>query len=376
MKLNFAENIKQLRKEKGITQETLAEQLGVSSQSISRWELSICYPDLEMLPSIANFFGVTVDHLLCNDVDSKEKDGRMFEEKFWELSDKTTEKIDFVREYCRKYPDNDYYAYQLIVAIQQYAIGDPEKTQKYMELLLKNAERLLETRYRSAMIQQMAGICDEKDLSKWLDMAPYTGFSRRDCLIFRASERNEDDDCYVQHGLQMLESFAMQLDCRCPDTKGARLKTEYQRSVLRTVESFGNEEDIADGWKLFYAYKQLVLAACLFGSGKTDEGWKAFDSAIEKCKYIFSLEEEWLDIGGPLFANLKVSKDWNYALDPSGKKHKLFGIVNLSFYNMWQIKNLLTNPRWAWFNSVRSTEKFQAAVEWAEDMEKKQSERL
>ena len=67
MKLNFPENIKQLRKEKGITQESLAEQLGVSAQSISRWELSICYPDLEMLPSIANFFGVTVDYLLTLD---------------------------------------------------------------------------------------------------------------------------------------------------------------------------------------------------------------------------------------------------------------------------------------------------------------------
>jgi transcriptional regulator with XRE-family HTH domain len=41
MNLNFAENLKQLRKEKGVTQERLSEILGVSSQSISRWELSI-----------------------------------------------------------------------------------------------------------------------------------------------------------------------------------------------------------------------------------------------------------------------------------------------------------------------------------------------
>ena len=85
MNLNFAENFKNLRKEKGITQEKIADILGVSSQSISRWELCICYPDIEMLPSIANYFGVTVDYLLSNDLHSKEKDRALFWEKLDEF---------------------------------------------------------------------------------------------------------------------------------------------------------------------------------------------------------------------------------------------------------------------------------------------------
>ena len=80
MNLNFAENLKRLRKEKSVTQEQIADVLGVSSQSISRWELSICYPDIELLPSIANYFGVTVDSLLSNDVLSKEEDLKIFNE--------------------------------------------------------------------------------------------------------------------------------------------------------------------------------------------------------------------------------------------------------------------------------------------------------
>jgi transcriptional regulator with XRE-family HTH domain len=78
MNLNFAENLKCLRKEKGVTQEKLSEALGVSAQSISRWELGICYPDIEMLPAIANYFGTTVDGLLSNDTRSKEKDMEAF----------------------------------------------------------------------------------------------------------------------------------------------------------------------------------------------------------------------------------------------------------------------------------------------------------
>lgn len=64
MKLNIGENIKQLRREKNMTQEEFAELIGVSCQSVSRWENSLCYPDLEFLPTISEVFGVTVDKLI------------------------------------------------------------------------------------------------------------------------------------------------------------------------------------------------------------------------------------------------------------------------------------------------------------------------
>ena len=64
MKLNVGKTIKSLRKEREITQEELAEVLGVSCQSVSRWENDSCYPDIEMIPTIAAFFGVSVDKLM------------------------------------------------------------------------------------------------------------------------------------------------------------------------------------------------------------------------------------------------------------------------------------------------------------------------
>ena len=64
MKLNVGKTIKSLRKEREITQEEFAEVLGVSCQSVSRWENDSCYPDIEMIPTIAAFFGVSVDKLM------------------------------------------------------------------------------------------------------------------------------------------------------------------------------------------------------------------------------------------------------------------------------------------------------------------------
>ena len=232
MKLNFCENFKQLRKEKGDTQEKIAEAFGVTGQTVSRWELGICYPDVEILPSIANYFGVTVDALLSNDSNSKEKDRQLFYEKRntldWENS---TERIDFVREYCRKYPDDDEYAFNLIISIRFYACGNEERTAKYMPTLLKTAEKLLNTQYRYAVIQEMTALCSEQELNTWLDMVPYSnGFSRRFCLVNRAMLRDNDYGYYAQQGLEMIENLADQLDRRYPDAFGSKKKTEYQRN--------------------------------------------------------------------------------------------------------------------------------------------------
>lgn len=73
MTIYFGENIKKLRKEKELTQETLADFLGVSFQTISKWERGENYPDITILPAIASFFNVTIDDLLGVDKAKKEQ---------------------------------------------------------------------------------------------------------------------------------------------------------------------------------------------------------------------------------------------------------------------------------------------------------------
>ena len=64
MNFKLSENLQLLRKQKGKTQEELAEIFGVSSQSISKWELGINCPDITMLPKIADYYRVSIDELL------------------------------------------------------------------------------------------------------------------------------------------------------------------------------------------------------------------------------------------------------------------------------------------------------------------------
>ena len=59
----LSQQLKNLRLRDSRTQEDLAQALGVTAQAVSRWETGTCYPDMELLPSIANYFSVSIDEL-------------------------------------------------------------------------------------------------------------------------------------------------------------------------------------------------------------------------------------------------------------------------------------------------------------------------
>lgn len=63
--MNLGKQIKALRQRRGLTQEALARELGVSGQTVSKWETGTTLPDIAMLPQLSVFFGVTVDELLA-----------------------------------------------------------------------------------------------------------------------------------------------------------------------------------------------------------------------------------------------------------------------------------------------------------------------
>ncbi len=73
MEMNIGNKIRELRKKKGITQEQLASALGITSQAVSKWEMSTGYPDIAMLPVIAGYFGVSMDTLFNYDADKLEE---------------------------------------------------------------------------------------------------------------------------------------------------------------------------------------------------------------------------------------------------------------------------------------------------------------
>ena len=85
--MEFNEKLQELRKQKGITQEELAESLYVSRTAISKWESGRGYPNIDSLKSIAKFFGITIDELLSGDelLTIAEEDNKQKEKHFRDL---------------------------------------------------------------------------------------------------------------------------------------------------------------------------------------------------------------------------------------------------------------------------------------------------
>ena len=73
MQVTIGQKIKELRKRDGRKQEDLAKALGVTSQAVSRWEANGCYPDMGMIPAIANYFHITIDELFGYNNDRNNK---------------------------------------------------------------------------------------------------------------------------------------------------------------------------------------------------------------------------------------------------------------------------------------------------------------
>lgn len=113
MKLKLAENLRNLRLDRNITQEQLAEHLGVSFKTVSRWETGAGYPDIEILPNIANFFDVSLENLLgVSKTDRKMASEKMYQE-LSNLPFDCHERTELLLKMNKEFPDDRAVLYNL-----------------------------------------------------------------------------------------------------------------------------------------------------------------------------------------------------------------------------------------------------------------------
>ncbi len=103
------------RRRKGVTQDELAEFMGVSKAAVSKWETESTYPDILLLPRLAAYFDMSIDELMGYEpqMDREEirKTHRMLSEKF------TTHPFEAALEHCRKYAREYYSCYPLVFQV-------------------------------------------------------------------------------------------------------------------------------------------------------------------------------------------------------------------------------------------------------------------
>ena len=108
MMLNIGENIRALRREKGVTQEQLAESIGISFQAVSKWENGITLPDITLVPVLAAYFGVSTDRLLSFDRRKMDEDVMRIVDEAFVCRESDPEKSRAILEKgLEEYPENE-----------------------------------------------------------------------------------------------------------------------------------------------------------------------------------------------------------------------------------------------------------------------------
>ena len=175
--MSIGTTIKKLRRDRNITQEQLAELLGVSTNAVSQWECDKTAPDISHLPVLANIFEVSADVLLEIDIakSKKQTEIKEFTAKCAELHSqgKTEERLKLCREMQKKYPNDETVRYNLMKVLKTGYVDESfDEIVMLGEQLLQSANM----EYRTGAIR---GLClaylDKGDRAKALryaDMIP------------------------------------------------------------------------------------------------------------------------------------------------------------------------------------------------------------
>ena len=174
----FSNNFKELRKLQELTQEQIAEMLGITSQAVSKWECGTSYPDIEMLPIIANIFKVSTDYLLGVDITKQEKDIDETIEKAQSLcnENKFDDSVILLRNALIQYPSSCdilyWLAWSLRGTIKQHPEHEQEAINIYRRILniSKNSELLCKTIRDLSYCYYTLG--DVRTAKTYIDMLP------------------------------------------------------------------------------------------------------------------------------------------------------------------------------------------------------------
>ena len=191
MEIGMGDKIRQLRKNKHMTQEQLAERVGISFQAISKWENNIALPEIVMLPKLAKIFGVSIDEFFSYSQEQMHQDIQRYVDEAYLMRETDPERgRRILEEGLRLYPDNDILLCNLLYCLNYSK--DPDETIKAASKLIDKTE-LMDLRYDALRFLAYAYKAkgDEKSAMAALDQIPEIYFSKLSEMAFVLSGKEK-----------------------------------------------------------------------------------------------------------------------------------------------------------------------------------------
>ncbi len=388
MTLNIGNNIRDLRKSVDMTQEQLALRLGVSYQSVSRWENGGTYPDLELIPAIADIFSASVDTLLgISQKQKEEKANEAFDALRREAmkNDPDVQAVnEIIRDIRRNYMDTS--------LMWRFWNEGNDRLYRHPEILSEvrlTAEAYLEMEISSGFdknqaIETMVRIEDDNNIEDFLKKyASVTDITESALKLKRYSFRGEWEkyDEERQNGLFMLidslcdsrsyisgPAYPFSPPCDSIELYEFQLNTlncfcGYDRSEVYPVSGNG-KLDFGVEIRLTLGFKYACLLA---SSGRTEEAFTALEDCVSLIEQIMEITEptvlkcdsKWMKnftfTAQPNYFNLHNDPDganeyniWIHAKD--GSTYMIYPSV---YYNM-----LTSQNGWDGFDVIRESKDY------------------
>ena len=337
MQLKLGQKIRELRASQKRTQEELATALGVTPQAVSRWEAGGSYPDMEILPAIANYFGISIDELFGYENERTKKIDNLAE-KINEMNRQNNgedinmnECIAFARESLIEFPNNEKLTLALASALYNagyvrygeyhiddkdgYSIYDTERHKKYSEWqeAIKLYEKLLltltdEKMRQKAIIElsQLYKNLGEHDKALILAEAAPDIYASKTFLRIKAFDGKEAVAACseallqtVRYSAELIESIVTS-DKNIPyDTAAKLIENAISMFALVCTDGFYGKQ------YGFIACLYMLRSYYLWLSGDHDAAFDSLDKAYENAQASDNLLMGELCYTSPLLYHIK-----------------------------------------------------------------------
>lgn len=261
MTIKLGRKIRELRKAKNISQEVLAQYLGVSSQAISKWENETAMPDVTLIPAIASFFDVSTDDLFdYNRLEAERKVADICEKAYeYRFSDPVKSEA-ILREGLKQYPGNDIIlnnilcvlepaerSEEIITICKTLIEGTRDDAVKY------DALRILADTYHQTGQQAL--------VEPTLEQIPEIYFTKLQQMAFLLEGEKSLDAAWSQLGLSLEETVDMLLIIRDRLREKGQEEdaSKYVRIVKGILEVFRVEEGVVFETSNFYRWGKEIL---------------------------------------------------------------------------------------------------------------------
>ena len=398
MKLNIGENIRRLRRAADMTQEQLADKLGVAYQSVSRWENGTTYPDMEFLPVLAGIFGVTVDELIGME-ESKKKEQII--ERFREyhnLCYSDTPDRDAIVALIRELKRDCMTDSALSAHLWQlfgFAHWNAESLLKCPDVLAElrlAAEEILEGNYerllKDAVVEHMSYIEDDEHIETFLDKYATEHDLTKDTLLFaRYWGRDEWDKADVLRQKQLLSMLQKQFFNNGLFFKGNRPNNARECLQINTMQMnflhglCGVTPDPAhpitgDGSVDLFLGERLehgIRRACYLASTGDPEGaFVVLEDTVSMLEKAMSLPDGTMLTCTSLSLEEESFELRHESREESGECRPILRLYHHRFGESDRVVTIgygypifaLTSPTgWEWFDPIRNDPRYAAYVE-------------